>query len=201
MFDDVVAVLVSPSSTEPDYALPMATAESVAWELRNRLPNLPIKKLHKLLYYCQGHHLAGTGSPLFSDTISAWDMGPVVGRLWKLEHTSGPAGRSAPLDEAGLNTVGYVVSRYGRLTGLDLEHLSHAEAPWLRADEKREPGDTTRIELEWIRGYFEGEATEDSDLANSAVVADWLGRAGERRSDPLHPDSFAAVRARLVDAG
>jgi uncharacterized phage-associated protein len=40
-----------------------------------------VKKLHKLLYYCQGHHLATFGLPLFDESISAWDMGPVVGTL------------------------------------------------------------------------------------------------------------------------
>ena len=35
-------------------------------------------KLHKLLYYLQGHHAAATGQPLFSEPIWAGDDGPVV---------------------------------------------------------------------------------------------------------------------------
>ena len=60
-------------------------AHDVADALRERLPGLRTKKLHKLLYYCQGHHLAVFDEPLFRETISAWDMGPVVGELWKAE--------------------------------------------------------------------------------------------------------------------
>jgi len=60
-------------------------ARDVAAEIRRRLPGVGVKKLHKLLYYCQGHHLAAFGAPLFSQSISAWDMGPVVGELWHEE--------------------------------------------------------------------------------------------------------------------
>ena len=51
-------------------------AADVAAELRRRLPGIGAKKLHKLLYYCQGHHLADIRHPLFIESIAAWDMGP-----------------------------------------------------------------------------------------------------------------------------
>jgi uncharacterized phage-associated protein len=74
-------------------------AREIAAALRERLPGLGTVKLHKLLYYCQGHHLATFGEPLFSDTISAWDMGPVVGTLWREEKDG------VPPDEAELASV------------------------------------------------------------------------------------------------
>jgi uncharacterized phage-associated protein len=52
------------------------SANDIASELRKRLPGAPIKKLHKLLYYCQAHHLAAFDSPMFTESVSAWDMGP-----------------------------------------------------------------------------------------------------------------------------
>ena len=61
---------VSPSAGQPgpSYADHMtASAGAVAAALRERLPNIPAVKLQKLLYYCQGHHLAHFGEPLFSD--------------------------------------------------------------------------------------------------------------------------------------
>ncbi|MDQ1633589.1 MAG: hypothetical protein QOJ32_398 [Frankiaceae bacterium] len=66
----------------------MTSARDVAAELRQRLPDVGVKKLHKLLYYAQGHHLAALGRPLFSESISAWDMGPVVGEFWWQEQNS-----------------------------------------------------------------------------------------------------------------
>src|SRR5664280_2278327 len=62
----------------------------------------------------------------------------------------------AVLDEAVLNTVGYVVSRYGALTGSDLERLTHSEDPWIDADSKRDKGGTIRIRNETMAGYFRG---------------------------------------------
>lgn len=38
-------------------------------------------KLHILLYYAQGHHLAATGRPLFSDEIIATEDGPRIPTL------------------------------------------------------------------------------------------------------------------------
>lgn len=178
-------------------------AHDVARELRDRLPGLPIKKLHKLLYYCQGHHLAATGEPLFVESLSAWDMGPVVGRLWRQEHEGLPPGEPMRLNEQQLNTVGYVVSRYGQLSGLDLQHLTHSETPWIRANEARSPGDSSRIEREWIEDYFRRstvEDSEDSGLMDAAMVAQWLAPAEERRTDRLTGDTPQSLRARMTSA-
>lgn len=174
------------------------SAHDVAAALRERLPGLPTKKLHKLLYYCQGHHLAATGEALFTETISAWDMGPVVGNLW-YEERGGDARPGAPLSESQLNTVGYVVSRYGRLTGRDLEALTHSESPWQRANELRLPKTSSRIELSWIREHFRVTAAPDEDemQLDSAEVIMWLEGAQTRRGDELRPDSRTEIATRL----
>jgi hypothetical protein len=39
------------------------------------------QKMHALLYYAQGHHLANTGEPLFSDEIVAGEAGPYIPTL------------------------------------------------------------------------------------------------------------------------
>jgi uncharacterized phage-associated protein len=170
--------------------------------LRDRHPGLPIKKLHKLLYYCQGHHLAAMGTPLFEERISAWDMGPVVGELWFAERTAGQATATRELNEAELNTVGYVLSRYGALTGRDLENLTHREQPWLLADAGRQPQQSVPIELEWIRQYFGSVATagiddEDDVVLDAADVAEWLGSAAERLTEPAILDDPAALAERF----
>jgi uncharacterized phage-associated protein len=179
------------------------SAHDVAAVLRERLPGLPVKKLHKLLYYCQGHHLAAFDEALFGETISAWDMGPVVGTLWKHEKDGSPSRAGADLTEAELNTIGYVVSRYGRLTGLDLEHLTHSETPWQLADRGRRPGESARIELDWIREYFtESSADPDDEVVlDSAAVTRWLRDARLRRAAPARPDRPEEIRARLAGRG
>jgi uncharacterized phage-associated protein len=178
-----------------------SSAHDIAAALRERLPGLPKKKLHKLLYYCQGHHLATFGKPLFRETVSAWDMGPVVGTLWYEERGGTVPAVRGEISEAELNTVGYVVSRYGALTGRDLEHLTHSEDPWRRADRERVPGQSRRIEVEWIKDYFaeSGAADEDEDIVlDSMAVKRWLSDADERLDEPVHPDSPERLQARLA---
>ncbi len=180
------------------------SAADVAEELKRRLPGLAVKKQHKLLYYCQGHHLAAFGEPLFADTISAWDMGPVVGQLWYAERegTTAPAG--AALTEAQLNTIGYVISRYGGLTGADLERLSHGEPPWQDADKTRRPGTSAKIPLESLRAYFASslaaDSEEDGPLPDSDAVADWLGDVAGPPGGPGTRDTVESIRARLTSA-
>jgi uncharacterized phage-associated protein len=181
------------------------SAGDVAAALRDRLPGLATKKLHKLLYYCQGHHLATFDEPLFSETISAWDMGPVVGSLWHAEKQGNVSRVRREMDEAQLNTVGYVLSRYGALTGQDLENLTHSEEPWKLADSGRRPGESARIKLEWIRQYFKtsGRAGNDEDdvFLDSAAVTRWLQGAEQRREAPARPDSREELVARLEELG
>jgi hypothetical protein len=92
-----------------------------------------------------------------------------------------------------------VVSRYGQLSGRDLEHLTHSEEPWQRANVQRRPGESVRIEQEWLRDYFALDQDEDPDVVlRTDVVADWLADARERRAVPAMPDDVEEIRARLA---
>jgi uncharacterized phage-associated protein len=158
----------------------LVSAHDVVAELRRRLPSLPIKKAHKLLYLCQGHHLATFGVPLFGERIAAWDMGPVVERVWKAEREGWEVPAAVALDEAALNTVGYVISRYGALTGKDLEIMTHGEAPWRLADATRMPGGSAFIRPEWMIEYFRTDGAPDDGIdepLDSAAVSAWLSKA------------------------
>ena len=144
------------------------SAHDVAAELRRRLPGLGTKRLHKLLYYSQGHHLAAVGEPLFGESIGAWDMGPVVDALWVAEKRGVGGGSAAALDEAALNTIGYVLSRYGGLSGDDLEAKTHREPPWRLADAVRRPGQSAPIHPQWMHDYFAGDI---ADVPPTGLVA------------------------------
>jgi uncharacterized phage-associated protein len=177
------------------------SAHDVAAALRDRLPGLGVKKLHKLLYYCQGHHLAVFDDPLFRETISAWDMGPVVGELWKHEQSRQASAPRTRLGEAELNTIEYVVSRYGALTGRDLEILTHGEDPWRLADAHRVPGQSARIRTDWIRDYFRSSAMADDDAAfpvDSEEVAMLVSGAEARKVLPGQVDDLDEIRDRIT---
>jgi uncharacterized phage-associated protein len=181
-------------------------ARDIAAAIRDRLPGVGTVALHKLLYYCQGHHLAAFGVPLFPETISAWDRGPVVGALWREEKFGAQAApdehtRAQPLDEAALNTVGYVISRYGALSGRDLENLSHSEAPWQTANATRQPGGRVTIRIEWVRDYFltngyPAAGEDEEPPLDSDGIRDWLSRI-EPSTITAGPDSRDGLLARL----
>jgi uncharacterized phage-associated protein len=199
MFESVRARLIRRRRCEPYDGGMVGSAQVVAVEIRRRLPDVGKAKLHKLLYYAQGHHLAAVGRPLFSDTISAWDKGPVVGTLWHAEHHDVPAEPAHDLDEAALNTIGYVLSRYGGMTGSDLIRLSHGESPWLKADDGRVPGRSVRIPVQDLLEYF-SSAHEDDDESgpplDEDILEQMLAGASDRLQTPARVDSLDALRRR-----
>ncbi len=178
------------------------SAHDIAAELRRRRPGVPAVKLHKLLYYAQGHHLAHTGRPLFLEPVSAWDMGPVVAPLWYEEKRQGPRGADpgGRLGERELNTIGYVLSRYGALSGNDLAHLSHSETPWRRADEHRAPGGSALIPLDWLAEYFTGDGAPDVPALDPGELAALVAGAEERLRQPASEDTPEAIAAWLARA-
>jgi uncharacterized phage-associated protein len=197
MFDLLVGARIPGSRSARPYDDAMTTAHTVAAEIRRHLPGVGEVKLHKLLYYAQGHHLATFGAPLFVDTISAWDMGPVVGTLRHAEHNGVVLPEPEDLEEAQLNTIGYVLSRYGRMTGGDLIRLSHAEAPWREADAHRVAGTSVRISNDRIREYFLAVRDEDeAEPIDDQLLAQMLEGAQQRLQRPARADSLEDLRAR-----
>lgn len=171
-----------------DVAGTPVSAHDVAREIRRRLPGVPAVKLQKLLYFCQGHHLGTFGEPLFTEPISAWDMGPVVTRVWFRETNHAQLPQPHDLTEAQLNTIGYVISRYGANTGADLSTLTHNQKPWQRANQQRRPGQSAKIETEWIRDFFAGDVEEYEVPLDSAEVRKLLAGAAERQGERVDAD-------------
>jgi uncharacterized phage-associated protein len=198
-------VSLNVEASRPRLSAMPVSAHDVAAVLRARQPGMPVKKLHKLLYYCQGHHLAAFDEPLFTETVSAYDRGPVVGTLWHQEKYGQDRPAPSELDESQLNTIGYVLSRYGALSGTDLEHLTHGEQPWQLANATRMPGGQARIDRDWMRDYFRGDGAagddpDDPGPLDSDSVAALLAGAQARRGGPAEPDTWADIR-RLIDGG
>lgn len=95
-------------------------------------------KLQKLLYYCQGWHLAVRGTPLFQDRIEAWVHGPVQpGVYGTYKHNRWSAitedVADAALTEDEKSVVDEVLAVYGGDSGYALELRTHTEPPWLQA--------------------------------------------------------------------
>lgn len=164
----------------------MATAADFAAALRSRFQGDPgVTRIHKLLYYCQGWHLAWADEPAFDNAIEAWEMGPVIADLWRAEKY-GPAPQAEPLDELRMRTADYVVERYGRQYASQLVGKTHKEDPWLNARAKG-----TDLSLEDMRDFFRTDPAADQAWY---WEADW--RAGELEAD----DDIAEGRTEVFDS-
>jgi uncharacterized phage-associated protein len=92
-------------------------------------------RLHKLLYYCQGWHLAWYGRPLFAERIEAWRHGPVVPDVWNLPWGQG---RGAVPEPGGANELPAEAARpveqvwrhFRKFSACGLRELTRREAPW-----------------------------------------------------------------------
>lgn len=96
-------------------------------------------KLQKLVYYCQGYHLASKGTPLITGTIRAWEHGPVCEEIYQQYRSYGKEPIAAPelwerppgLDESIFMVIDYVLNKLGRIGAWQLRNNTHQEEPWL----------------------------------------------------------------------
>ena len=120
----------------------VASARDVALEIERRLPGVGEVKLHKLLYYVQGYHLAWEQGPAFAEDIEAWELGPVVARLWRnrknriLDKIGRSSRSSGALPDSVRDITANVISRFGKMSGTDLIKATHAEDPWCQVTDE-----------------------------------------------------------------
>lgn len=134
----------------------MATASSVLAAMDTRRPGLKPAKQHLLLFFVQGHHLADFDEPLFAEPLLAGDHGVTLD-----DTDTEPGDSRALVDEAGLDSIGYVLERYGALSPADLRTLVQASTPWQLA---RKSSDHPRIAWTWLTDWFRRPAeTDDPD--------------------------------------
>ncbi len=145
----------------------MASASDASDLVLRLLGSATTMKLQKLLYYCQGWHLAWDGEPLFSERIEAWANGPVVRDIYDLHRgtfrLSHPLPASWGADCTRLTndereTVEVVVNFYRDWSADQLSRATHGERPWIEAREGLTPTErgTQEISLDTMQDYFSG---------------------------------------------
>lgn len=112
-------------------------------------------KLQKLLYYCQGFHLAIKGTALFSDKILHWDHGPVVESLYHEFKTNGanPIEYKSEwkFDNITANqkeVIDEVFGVYDQFSAWQLRNMSHNESPW------KDTQDCEEIPINSMKTFF-----------------------------------------------
>ena len=124
----------------------MATCHDVAKYFLSRVredvgDTISNLKLQKLVYYAQGFSLAVLGTPLFEESIEAWEHGPVVPELYHEYKGHGssaiPAVKAGSADDAfsteQLELLEEVYDVYGQFSAWKLRNMTHAEQPWIDA--------------------------------------------------------------------
>lgn len=179
----------------------MLSAHDVARELRQRLPDAGDVKIHKLVYYCQGWHLAWTHAPMFSEPIEAWANGPVVAGLWHDEKRSRPRPPAQQLNDEQLAVVEYVVDRYGRQTGSELVRKTHLEDPWRDVTESEEDFATenAQITTDALYAWFSQDeelVIHRSEVARLMKRRDVYGFEGVAMPDDLRSATLRVLAER-----
>lgn len=152
------------------YLAPMTTsADTVIDAINDRQPGLSPARQHLMLFFCQGHHLADTGAPLFAEPIYA----VLAGAHIDLEVDAEPD--TTAISNRQLGTVGYVLHRYGGMSLADLSTLVVASSAWQLA---RQAGDDARIEWMWLTDWFRRPA----ELAGKPTAEDAAELAAFRKA-------------------
>lgn len=97
-------------------------------------------RLQKLLYSCQGWHLALLGEPLFRQPIEAWRKGPVVRDVYEqfvgTRDAVTPAAigePTEPISETVAGLLRMVWREYAKYTPEELVEMKHREPAWTEA--------------------------------------------------------------------
>lgn len=122
-------------------------------------------KLQKLLYFVQAEFLVSTRdhSPCFSDTIEAWDFGPVVPAVYHhykvygsaiipANNSPSPALFEQPIAEGDKRLINAVVDKLIGYSAAILVNVTHNQAPWKDAYIR---GYNNPISNQAIRVFFE----------------------------------------------
>jgi len=133
-------------------------------------------QMQKLVYFCEGWHLALVGTSLVREQFEAWKRGPVVPALYhslkhfgfqpvsgRVQHFDPQASRvmevDRPSDNVSRDLVKEVWSVYKRYTGPQLVGLTHLPgSPWDVTWKHANGAPDARIDKGRIKEWFEGEA-------------------------------------------
>jgi len=114
-------------------------------------------KLQKLVYYAQALYLVIYRQPLFSNKIEAWVHGPVCPDLYRnYKYNSWDSlifnekydnSEFDGLGEAEKDVLDKIFVAYGRLSGGQLEILTHNDEPWKTARVGLKPWENSNREI------------------------------------------------------
>ncbi|MFJ8830492.1 Panacea domain-containing protein [Micromonospora aurantiaca] len=187
----------------------MASAHDVAAAVLAEVGRVTAMKLEKLVYYCQGWHLARSGSSLFAEPIEAWREGPVVPLLYRhhrqqLYVSEWPLGDPSLLTEAQRESVRWVAREYGRFSATELSTMTHNELPWraARGALPESASSSQQLDVDLMRTYYArqmastetavAQATANAAIEGQEFDQDWQERLRDVASGLVDADDLIA---------
>lgn len=155
----------------------MENVDDVAAALLVRTGTVTTMKFQKLVFYCQAWHLAITGQPLFDARIEAWSRGPVAPTLHRQHRTrfevsDWPTGTTGNLHTDSLETIEWVVAKYGPFSAESLSTMTHQELPWLVARGDLPEGHKGSVEISHAQMYaFYSRQRAEPEVAVTQAAA------------------------------
>ena len=134
-------------------------AENVARFFYDKNDKLTDKQIQKLTYYAYAWYYTKYQTRLFDESPQAWIHGPVFMSLYKtLENDELIYANTVCIKEnENVSALLEIIYRvYGKLSGTQLERLTHSEEPWKKARRGFNPTDKSRekIKDEDILAYY-----------------------------------------------
>lgn len=154
-----------------------------------KFPPTTIRKLYKLLYYCQGYSLSLRGRLLFREHIQAWRHGPVVPEvrdyyvaakefadreckvMTACKKDLNPVLKCKRKDKLGerwspdiKTIIDRVIYDAGHLTEHQLSRLTHEDKPWAIAFHDNHHGQHKNISTKLLKEYFSKSRTQMATL-------------------------------------
>lgn len=155
--------------SSPSYGAPMtSSANSVIKAIDDRRLDQTGHRQHLMLFFAQGHYLAGTGAPLFAEPIYATFAGIHV--------DIDPDEPVTSLDNRQLGFIGYALDRYADMRDADLQSLVQISTAWQFA---RRNDDDPRIEWAWLTDWFR-RPIERQTKPSAREVTDFVSRIKAR---------------------
>lgn len=135
------------------------------------------KKLQKILYYIKAWGLVYFKDGVIDDDFEAWIHGPVCPSVYQeykvfgynpininyeglsssqfINNFKQKHGKTE-IDMDKLSMIDAVFNKYGKLSSLQLELLTHSESPWINAREGLSPIETgkQKIDEETMRAFY-----------------------------------------------
>jgi uncharacterized phage-associated protein len=152
-------------------------------------------KLQKLMYYCQGYHLALHDETAFDSKVCAWKHGPVITALYAEYNMYGSSDIPqkeiknifSELTASAQEVIDFVLNKYGHMGAWALRQQTHREQPWLtHYDRPTNTVDNQEITSEEMKSYFEDQMITNQDIA----FAKLLDAAAENDDGILVPDDI-----------